>query len=33
MIIHAVRAVEHKLDRDSRLAEFFAADFIMTDDL
>ncbi|CAD8138308.1 unnamed protein product [Paramecium pentaurelia] len=33
MIIHAIKSVEGQITRDSRLAEFFAADFIMTDDL
>ncbi|CAD8046668.1 unnamed protein product [Paramecium primaurelia] len=33
MIIHAIKSVEGQIIRDSRLAEFFAADFIMTDDL
>ncbi|CAD8142537.1 unnamed protein product [Paramecium octaurelia] len=33
MIIHAIRSTQQKFNRDSRLAEFFAADFILTDDL
>ncbi|CAD8046757.1 unnamed protein product [Paramecium sonneborni] len=33
MIIHAIKSVEGQITRDSRLAEFFAADFILTDDL
>ncbi|CAD8138108.1 unnamed protein product [Paramecium pentaurelia] len=33
MIIHAIRSAQQKFNRDSRLAEFFAADFILTDDL
>ncbi|CAK72571.1 unnamed protein product (macronuclear) [Paramecium tetraurelia] len=33
MIIHSIKSVEDQITRDSRLAEFFAADFILTDDL
>ncbi|CAD8046401.1 unnamed protein product [Paramecium sonneborni] len=33
MIIHAIRSAQSNFNRDSRLAEFFAADFILTDDL
>ena len=31
-IIHAVRSTEHTFSKDSKAAEFFAADFILTDD-
>lgn len=31
-IIHAIRATEHTFSKDSKAAEFFAADFILTDD-
>ncbi|CAD8140465.1 unnamed protein product [Paramecium octaurelia] len=33
MIIHSIKSVEGQITKDSRLAEFFAADFILTDDL
>jgi tubulin polyglutamylase TTLL1 len=32
-IIHIVRSGEYKLYRDPRLSEFFAVDFILSDDL
>ncbi len=32
-IIHIVRSGEYKFYRDSRVSEFFAMDFLMTDDL
>ncbi|KAM3127735.1 hypothetical protein pb186bvf_020167 [Paramecium bursaria] len=31
-IIHAIRSAEHTFSKDSKLAEFFAADFLLTDD-
>ncbi|CAD8189187.1 unnamed protein product [Paramecium octaurelia] len=33
MIIHAIRSTQQTFAKDSKLGEFFAADFIMTDDL
>lgn len=32
-IIHTIRSTQSKYGRDSKLAEFFAADFLLTDDL
>ena len=32
-LIHLVRSVQDKFSKDSRFAEFFATDFILTDDL
>ena len=32
-IIHIVRSGEYKFYRDSRLSEFFAVDFILSEDL
>ncbi|CAD8170403.1 unnamed protein product [Paramecium octaurelia] len=33
MIIHAIRSTQHTFAKDSKLGEFFAADFLLTDDL
>ncbi|CAK92738.1 unnamed protein product (macronuclear) [Paramecium tetraurelia] len=33
MIIHAIRSTQQTFAKDSKLGEFFAADFILTDDL
>ncbi|CAD8109435.1 unnamed protein product [Paramecium sonneborni] len=33
MIIHAIRSAQHTFSRDSKLGEFFAADFLLSDDL
>ncbi|CAD8200294.1 unnamed protein product [Paramecium pentaurelia] len=33
MIIHAIRSAQYTFAKDSKLGEFFAADFLLTDDL
>ncbi|CAD8188739.1 unnamed protein product [Paramecium pentaurelia] len=33
MIIHAIRSTQHTFAKDSKLGEFFAADFLLTDEL
>ena len=33
MLIHQVRSAQKKFSRDSRLSEFFATDFMLTEDL
>ena len=33
MLIHTIRSTQHTFANDSKLGEFFAADFLLTDDL
>lgn len=33
MIIHAIKSTQHTFAKDSKLGEFFAADFLLTDEL